>query len=351
MCLPRRPGRPLGLAIALAISCPAQAPALPAPTGDRAVGTVVCHWLDGERPLQYSPFAGDRRPVVAQLWYPADAEAAGAPGARLRAAFAPGLGRCPLVLICPGRGLGRGAYSTIAADLASHGFVAAVIDMPGIGRVTLPDGFEIGPDPAFRPPPGLMAGPYERVDEFFAPPTAIGCQDLELALAELRRLDAGDPTGRFTGHVDVDSIGVFGHSLGGRIAGAFAARQPEVRAYAAMEGIAPREVRRAGLAIPSAMLCGSGTLRYARQNYRHYIDGRRAAVFMVELQRFGHNSVTDLPLRSPARFGYDIDPRAALRTTVTLLHAFFDATLRGGADFAERCADLDGVVLTTWPAR
>ena len=38
---------------------------------------------------------------------------------------------------------------------------------------------------------------------------------MAFALDRLERLNASDPSGRFTGRLDMDRVGVLGHSLGG----------------------------------------------------------------------------------------------------------------------------------------
>ena len=329
---------------------------LPAPSGSYAIGTIAYEWTDASRPLGASPHAGDRRRLPAQLWYPAEPDAAATPApyaplstdgndvvthARLWLPFAPEVRSAPLVLIVPGRGTARYAYTTIAESLASHGYVVAAVDLPQLGRASFADGAAIPPNRAFRPSSELMRGPYEEVDRFFEPATALGLRDLTFVLDRIGELAQEDPNGRFTGRIDMDRVGVFGHSLGGRVAGALAAADDRLRAYASMEGIAPRRARFDGLPVPALMLCSSGTLPYAIDNYQTLIDGRREVVYMVELETFGHNSVTDIPLTNPGTFGYDVDPREALEITAELLLAFFDEHLAGDGDFLGTSAGLD----------
>ena len=256
---------------------------------------------------------------------------------------------CPLVLISPGRGVDHCAYTSIAESLASNGYVVASVGMPEIGFVIFSDGYTCKPNPGFRPSRELMAGPYEKVDEFFETPTKIGKQDLEFALRQIQILNDEDPNGRFTNRIDLQNVGLFGHSLGGRIAGALAAENANIKAYISMEGIAPRQARFEGLLrMPVAMMCSSGTLPYAKENYQTLIDGRKQTVFMVELQKFGHNSVTDLPVISPGRYNYEIDPTTGLLTSVKIVNAFFDAYLANGAPFGETINGVKNVVITEY---
>ena len=338
---------------------------LPEPTGAFGVGTVTFFWTDETRLFSYSSFQGDRRRIAVQVWFPADGdgEALEAPYAplssdyrhvtansKLSPSFSPAVSVAPLILISPGRGVERYGYTAIAEELASRGFVVASVDMPGIGHVIYPDGYIASPDPQFRPSRELMSGPYEKVDEFFEEPTEIGRLDLELALRNIRRLNEADPTGRFVGKIDTTKIGIFGHSLGGRIAGAFAEKNESVEAYISMEGIVPRRARLQGLDMPVAMMCSSATWPYAKDNYQTVIDGRRNEVFMVELVGFGHNSVTDFPFVTPAQFSYSIDPSRGLSSSVQIVRAFFEAYLGGRDGFVDSLGALDDVVVTKYAA-
>ena len=115
-----------------------------------------------------------------------------------------------------------------------------------------------------------------------------------------------------------------------------------------MEGIAPRRARFEGLlSMPVAMMCSSGTLPYAKDNYQTLIDGRKETVFMIELQKFGHNSVTDLPFLDPDKFGYEIDPETGLLTSNRIVTAFFDACMRATVcDFEKSIVNSENVILT-----
>jgi hypothetical protein len=56
--------------------------------------------------------------------------------------------RLPVVLYSPGFGVSRPLYSGLAADLASHGYLVAVLDHPGEDQpVEFPDGSIVPPVP------------------------------------------------------------------------------------------------------------------------------------------------------------------------------------------------------------
>jgi hypothetical protein len=262
----------------------------------------------------------------------------------LRPSFTNELKKAHLILFCPGRGTERYLYSTLIEDLASNGFIVASVDMPEIGYVIYNDGLIIKPSPEFQPPKGMMAGPYEKVDEFFERPTEIGNQDLYFALKKITELNNSDISNRFNDKVDLQNIGIFGHSLGGRIAGEFASKNENVKAYISMEGVPPRKVRFNGeITIPTVMLCSSGTLPYAIENYNSYTDNRSNTVFMIELIDFGHNSVTDNPYIYPSYFNYAIDATEGLRISRELITGYFRSYLNDENIFTESLKNIEKI--------
>lgn len=313
------------------------------PTGKYKVGTMTYEWTDDTRPIKLTSHQGDKRTIVVQLWYPATINrySIRAPysvlskdyqkvtsNSYLRPPFNETLKRSKLILFSPGRGTERFQYTTIIEELASHGFVVAAVDMPQIGYVAYQDGLIIKPSLAFKPPRGMMGGPYEKIDEFFEIPTEMGWTDLEFVFQQIKALNSKDPNGRFTEKINLQSIGIFGHSLGGRIAGKFAVENENVAAYISMEGIPPRAIRYAGkLNFPVAMLCSSGTWPYAKENYFSLIDNRSNPVYMIELEGFGHNSVTDNPYLSPDNFKYQINPEVGLKISREVVLNYFDSIL------------------------
>jgi dienelactone hydrolase len=75
----------------------------------------------------------------------------------------------------------------------------------------------------------------------------------------------------FCGRLDIENIGIFGHSLGGRIAGQAIADNKKIKAYISMEGIAPRAVRQNGIKQTMAYLMSEDIVKYAMVNYEQSI--------------------------------------------------------------------------------
>lgn len=318
---------------------------LPAPGGAFGVGTAVWHWVDTGRADTAAGRNAPARELMAQLWYPAVTDGLAPTRYRpLSAAYqhvvqhtvagapvAEPARPAPLLVLCPGRGTSKNFYTALAEDLASRGYAVLATDSPALGYVEFPDGRTVDPSAAYRPSFALITGPYEQVDEFFEPAVELGLADLRFALRQLERINRRDPAGRLTRALDLRRIGVFGHSLGGRICGAFAHAERRVAAYAAMEGVPPRAARRGGLRAASLMLYSSELPEdMALPNIREVYDHRVAASTLLRLEGFGHNSVTDRPLLSPDQHDHAVDPARALEVTRYLLHSFFDAHIRDG---------------------
>jgi dienelactone hydrolase len=311
---------------------------LPAPTGPNAVGTATFHWIDWRRREPSSPVSP--RELVGQLWYPATIADTAAPNGRYaptvssmaqeRAHAVPWrpparIGPVPLVVVCPGRGVPRFSYTALAEDLASYGIAVLSLDLPGIGRTFFPDGREVRASSLYRLPPGMITGPYEAVDRFFEPATALGRADVAFALGSLRRGTASPSW--FARLIDWNALGAFGHSLGGRLCGAAVADDPRFRALATMEGVPPAAERRAGFAAAVLLVVGASFPESALANLRELVPNRRNRVDIVRMSGFSHNAMTDDVVLDSASVAAALPSADAVTRTRTLLRTFFTAAL------------------------
>jgi len=94
----------------------------------------------------------------------------------------------------------RTEYTSIAEDLASHGFAVFGIDHPYMGRIALPN--------------GQVTEPTEDHFQSSADIRNYYGQDVRFVIDRIIKLNAGDPDDTFIGKLQVSRIGVIGHSSG-----------------------------------------------------------------------------------------------------------------------------------------
>ena len=137
--------------------------------------------------------------------------------------FAAGLAPCPVVLFDPGFTGFRREYADLDEDLASWGYVVVGLDTSDSPVSVFPNGQVV---------PGQIT----------SLPSIAACDadiegrllDLEFVLDQLASLNASDA--RLAGRLDLDHIGVFGHSLGGTTAAQLCLRDARCRAGANFDG-------------------------------------------------------------------------------------------------------------------
>jgi len=340
-------------------------PRLPDPGGPYAVGTRTFQWVDPERLEAYTPDPTDHRVIMVQVWYPAApaAEARTAPwmesldvagpamAAFLRlpsffldhaelmrthaypdAPAAPG-GPFPVVLYSHG----WNGFRTINLDqseaLASHGYIAVAVDHTYGAMVTVfADGGVALNIPDLLP--DRDAGPaFQAASEALE---ATFATDLRFVLDELAHVDAGLDPGPLTGQLDLDRIGLYGHSTGGGAAVIACAQDPRCDAVLGQDAWlepVPRPVIAAGLPQPALFLRSEVWASGLNDELlAQLIAASPAALGRPTILGTRHYDFTLLPLLSPlAPFlglkGPLAGPRV-LEINTDYLIAFFDQSLK-----------------------
>ncbi|MFD3683942.1 alpha/beta hydrolase family protein [Nocardiopsis sp. NPDC058631] len=199
---------------------------LPAPTGERPVGRTTLHLVDGDRE---DVWVGGPRELMVTLWYPARSDAGRRAPYMTRAESAAVLeangvtdlppdalhrvrthsradvaparaeGGLPLVVLSPGAGHNRIWFSSLAEELASHGFVVAAVDH---AHESAPVEF----------PDGLVTGCAGCDNGDWPLGAANRAEDVSFLLD---RLTGPDPAWRWSHVIDASRVGMAGHSWGG----------------------------------------------------------------------------------------------------------------------------------------
>ena len=350
---------------------------MPTPTGTFAVGRAVYDWADNETLDTLAPVPGTKRELLVWIWYPSAAGQSAAMDdyvpAQMRAAAAPGGGLLrlltrdlskvhahsirdadvspqqrsyPVVIMRAGASAEVWNYSTLAEDLASHGYVVVGFDAPyRTYSVVFPDGRVMRRTPENNPElceDQEQAQQARCVNKVLTAWTA----DIAFVLDQLERLNVSDPTGKFTGRLDMTRVGVFGHSFGGAQAAQFCSLDSRCKAGIDVDGSLHGSVIQAGIHKPFMfLLSGQGDfssdaeIRQIQADIQSVYDRLPAdGRLRISIRGANHFLFSDdgallkshIVLRTLRAFGVvGIDGRRQLAVTVYCVHSFFDAYLKG----------------------
>jgi len=350
---------------------------LPAPTGPFAVGRSLYDWADDQALDALAPAPRTKRELLVWIWYPAAVGQSGAvvddyvpaqiraPGGRVGGApifrlltrdlskvrghsyrnpeVSPQQRSYPVVIMRAGASAEVMSYSTLAEDLASHGYVVVGFDAPyRTFEVVFPDGRVIARRPENNPE--LFSG--EELTHLANKLLAAWTGDIAFVLDRLERLNAADASGKFAGRLDMTRVGVFGHSFGGATAAQFCSEDARCKAGIDVDGSLHGSVIQAGIHKPFMfLLSGQGDfssdaeirqivadiqsvydrlppderLRIVIRGANHFTFSDDGALLKSHLMRGA--------LRLFGKLG--IDGRRQLAVTAYCIHSFFDAYLKG----------------------
>jgi pimeloyl-ACP methyl ester carboxylesterase len=351
---------------------------LPTPTGSFAVGRTIQDWTDNAVLDTLAPTPGTKRELLVWIWYPSAAAQSTAKDdylpARLRLkpeaagganfwtlltrdpskvvghsarepAVAPQQRSYPVVIMRAGGSSGVMNYSTLAEDLASHGYVVVGFDAPyRTSLVVFPDGRVMGrtsqnnPEVCVVPDRAHMERCVSRVMSAWT-------GDIAFVLDRLAQLNTSDSSRKFTGRIDMTRVGVFGHSLGGAVAAQFCHEDSRCKAGIDIDGAPHGSVIQAGLTQPFMFLLSdhgdatdsaSNEIRGDIQSiYDRIPPDRRLRVAIRGAFHFVFSddgallksSVVRGVLRAFGKLG--VSGRRQLAITTYCVRSFFDAHLKG----------------------
>ncbi|MFI5387172.1 MAG: alpha/beta hydrolase family protein [Fimbriimonadales bacterium] len=350
---------------------------LPTPTGPFVVGRATYAWSDASQADRLAPQPGAKRELFAWVWYPAAPphpsqtvdDYLPAPwrtameGGVLITLLTRDLSRVhahsirdaavslqqhayPVVLMRTGGAAPTTDYTSLAEDLASHGYVVVGFDAPYRSWVVvLPDGRVIAR--AAQNNMDLVGG--RQADQLANRLVQAWTADTGFALDQLERLNTSDPSGRFLGRLDMQRVGVFGHSLGGATALLFCHDDSRCKAGIDVDGAPLGRVIAEGVTQPFMFLlsdhrgesAGAETpeaIRQAGANIRSIYD-RLASDRRLEIviQGANHYMFSDgamlkspLLMRAMRTLGIvRLDGRRQVAVTAHCISTFFDVYLKG----------------------
>lgn len=357
----------LGLfAIAYALPTLLPIPILPKASGPYQVGTFSMMLMDNSRKEMYSDNPDDKRTIMIQFWYPAEPN----PGDP----FAPWMDRADLIGPAISRFLGlpgffldhlkyaqtgayrdapvfreQSAYPVLlfshgwkgfraqntfqAIHFASYGYVVVAIDHSyGAILTVFPDGTIAYNNPDALPSnmPDLEYLPIANklINQWSG--------DLGFVLDTLETMNANDPEHGLTGVLDLDKVGVYGHSTGGGATVEFCGRDPRCKAGLGMdaylkpvsETIKDLGLRQPFLFIFSETWSSETNWGLFNELYLHSDDAKTLSILGTS-----HYDFSDLPMLTPlaAQMGLK-GPLAGDRVVKITTHyplAFFNQVFYG----------------------
>jgi dienelactone hydrolase len=258
------------------------------------------------------------------------------------AALSPQQSSYPVVVIRGGlSGLVTG-YTSLAEDVASHGYVVVGFDAPYRSSVVVfPDGRVIERAPQNNL--DALSGPEQeqRALELVRAWSA----DIGFALDQLQRLN--ESPGKFQGRLDLQRVGVFGHSLGGATALQFCHDDSRCKAGIDIDGAPLGNAIAEGVTQPFMFLLSDHTREPDLEthpilaNIRSIYD-RQPADRRLEIEILGANhymfSDDGAMLKSPFLMSLmrmlglvRIDGRRQVAVTAHYIVTFFDVYLKGAS--------------------
>ncbi|WP_163858592.1 alpha/beta hydrolase family protein [Paenibacillus elgii] len=348
----------------------------PKPTGSYAVGTITYDWTDPNRKETYTEASYDRRELMVQVWYPAKENSGGSVAPYLPPGFRSALSRefglpefvlsyldlvktnsiiqaplsdaeasYPVVLFSASNGGTRFQNTFQVEGLASRGYIVVGIEHT---HHTIATVFSDGHVTGFQRMNLLDFSVMGReVNQVLV-------KDAQFVLDQVGRLNVNDPSGRFTGKIDMNRIGMMGHSLGGAVTVQMMLHDDRVKAGINMDGtMFGDEIPGSGLNKPFMLMSSASSVAAETEEP----NARDLAKYGMTLERFDkitgeslrrknnalagggylftlghtvHYSYSDFYLYSPlVRWMDGTKPRTAHRMINEYTVAFFDRYLKG----------------------
>jgi predicted dienelactone hydrolase len=347
---------------------------LPGPTGHFAVGRTTYSWVNNAQTDDLAPSPGTKREVVVWMWYPSAAAQSAPPAEYLPAPWRLELARYsgvlmsqfftrdlsqvrthstsdpdlspeqpsyPVVVMRAGGGALTTDFTTLAEDLASHGYIVVGFDAPYRTMVVVLADNRVVIRPATANPENLNGDEANRLINRLLP---MWTSDTKFVVSQLEQLNATNPSGRFTGRLEMRRLGMFGHSFGGATALQFCHEDIRCKAGIDIDGAPFGSVVQEGLQQPFMFILSDHSRELADPASRQILADFQSLYgrlpngrLFISIRGAHHFSFSDQALlKSPflmrmlgaAGFG-KLDAHRGLAITTTYVHTFFDVYLKG----------------------
>ncbi len=350
---------------------------LPIPTGRYAVGRSEFDWIDSNRLDPFSKLQENHRELMVWVWYPADSIPEGTNTveylpARWRQAREDQMGLAgkflaqnlstildhayqgvlvsrgessyPVIIMQPGLGPLASDYTTIAEDLASHGYIVfASTPTYSSSVVVFHDGrIVLGSDDANISDQMAADEAQEKLDRL----VEIWAQDNVFIMDQVEKLNTSDSGGIFRGKLNLEAVGTLGHSFGGASALQTCSIDSRCKAGVDLDGTIYGDVVKTGTAQPFLFLW-SETSNDAPTvlAMNEFAEVSKNKIYQFNIKGMQHFNFSDYGveyqpvLRLMGVLG-SIDGQRGLQITSAYITAFFDFELKKtGVSFPNNLVD------------
>ena len=335
------------------------------PTGKYKVGTQIFYWVDNDREEWFTNIEGDKRELVVQVWYPSNGEDASKitwvdnPSIRTNAIIekfdiprfiAKAIDRVdtdsflnaspieegsfPVIIFSHGFEGFRSQNTTQIQELVSNGYIVFSLDHTYDAVLTIfPDGRTISPAQQYCY--GCEAKEFYDV---FIPQINTRIADMRFLIDQIEMLKSREIESNFSNIMDINRIGIFGHSFGGGTSLAVTILDSRIKSCLSLDGwyvpIHP-DIYEQGLSKPFLHL---GQVAWNEEiNYEildKILESKEGIGYKLSLEGAHHYDFTDSPhlskLSSSFKLSSDLDSEEILDVTNTAVVGFFDAHLKSG---------------------
>lgn len=326
---------------------------LPEPTGAFDVGTVVMDFTDNNRIETLSKKEGENRKVAVQFWYPSDRQGTEVKYDINNAAISTSKDKYPLIIFSHGAFGMRMSNASTCRELASHGYVVASIDHAYQAFYTsFADGkVAIINQDFLNEAIGVQVDDITGEKAFKITHNWLNLRtgDIDLVINSLKAGNLGISGEVLKGHMDLENIGLLGHSLGGAASAEVAREREDVKAAIVIDGTMIGDIT--GLNSenheiiteekfnkPLMLMYGSLFLEEKAKeasylpNIKAYNNANSSA-YSLCIKDSGHLNFTDLPRISPflaKKLGVGtIDSFQCIKIVNDYTLAFFDKHIKG----------------------
>lgn len=305
-------------------------------TGDKKVETVSYTLTDVNRNETFSDNHENRK-VTIQFWYPSD-----------------GNGTYPLLVFSHGAFGFRGSNASTYENLASNGYVVCSIDhtyhsfftKQTDGKVVIANMNFINDAMAAQNDAYDDEKTYELSHEWLK----LRMDDMNFVLDDIKKQVVNSKSDLVYKKIDINKIGVFGHSLGGATAASIGRERNDIDAVIVIDGtmFGEEEAFEDGMAVLNKESYPIPLLNI--YNEEHFKDANKIADFysnmvatknaidakQVVIKGAGHLNFTDLPVFSPLLAKLlgtgAVDSRYCIETTNQIILDYFNHYLKGAKE-------------------